>query len=99
MILTSHHHVEKEDTYMLQSVPLTTTLGIEIDLIIEADEDRILGMVDETMFERLTTESNRVTGVQRSIQLDANASLNLASRGDDIGRSEEIECCGNVQCG
>lgn len=75
---------------MLQAIPLTSTLRVDIELIVESEESQFLE-VNNRLAELLASETREFHIVQCPVELDVLACLDLAACGfDDVG-GEQVE--------
>lgn len=78
---------------MLQAVPLTSRLSVDIELVVHGLKVERLIQVDLRLAELFAVEARELDIVERPVELDVFAGLDLAGGSLDDGGGEEVDCC------
>jgi len=77
---------------MLETIPLTATLCVDMDLIIEAAVIQLMREIDDFLLEALAPEARKLQVIQGPVKLNRPSSTDLVSSFQHNRRCEEIDC-------
>lgn len=78
------------NAYMLETVPLGTALGVDVDFIVHAFETKRRIQINRGLFELLSVEARKLDIFQGPVQLNMLASNDFLARGLNDRRSEKV---------